>query len=182
LGSNSEITASASTSAKTGSVYYLPVATGVAAGDAASVSKYTTDGSNAGVSVMSVVGNATTTEPTSGYYVAFTGKGNSKVTTAGWFPTGSLASKTSSATYFPVTAGTTTVAGGGLSVASNYSGTPTVGISLDSQTTSGIAITDTAQSSGYYIKLTGSSSSLSGTTEVGRAAITLAKTAGYIPA
>lgn len=182
LGSNSEITASASTSAKTGSVYYLPVTTGVAAGDAASVSKYTTDGSNAGVSVMSVVGNATTTEPTSGYYVAFTGKGNSKVTTAGWFPTGSLASKTSSATYFPVTAGTTTVAGGGLSVASNYSGTPTVNISLDSQSTSGIAITDTAQSSGYYIKLTGSSSSLSGTTEVGRAAITLAKTAGYIPA
>ena len=182
LGSNSEITASASTSAKTGSVYYLPIAAGVAAGDAASVAKYTTDGSNAGTSIMSVVGNATTTEPTSGYYVSFTGTGNSKVTTAGWFPTGSLASKTSSTTYFPVTAGTTTVAGGGLSVSANYSGTPTVGIALTSQTTSGIAITDTAQSSGYYIKLTGSSSSLSGTTTVGRGAITLAKTAGYIPA
>lgn len=182
LGATSEITASASTTAKTGSVYYLPIATGVAAGDAASVARYTDDGSNAGTSVMGVVGNATTTEPTSGYYVAFKGIGNSKVTTAGWFPTGSLESKTSAATYFPVTAGVATVAGGGLSVSSNYSGTPTVGIALTSQTTSGIAITDTAQSSGYYIKLTGSSSSLSGTTTVGRGAITLAQTAGYIPA
>lgn len=182
LGATSEITASASTTAKTGSVYYLPIATGVAAGDAASVARYTDDGSNAGTSVMGVVGNATTTEPTSGYYVAFKGTGNSKVTTAGWFPTGSLESKTSAATYFPVTAGVATVAGGGLSVSSNYSGTPTVGIALTSQTTSGIAITDTAQSSGYYIKLTGSSSSLSGTTTVGRGAITLAQTAGYIPA
>ena len=72
--------------------------------------------------------------------------------------------------------------GGGLTNTANYSGTPTVGIALDSQTTSGIEITDTAQSSGYYIKLVGSSSALSGTTTVTRAAYNETRTAGYLPA
>lgn len=79
-------------------------------------------------------------------------------------------------------AGSATVAGGGLSVGSNYTGTPTVSIALDSQTTSGITINDTQPSSGYYLKLTGSSSALSGTTQVNRAAITLARTAGWVTA
>ena len=184
LGSTGEITANNITVAqKAGSVYYIPITPGVAAGDAASVTKITADGSNAGVNIQAVVGSSTTTEPSSGYYVAFQGTGNSKVTTAGWFPTGSLASKTGSTQYFPITTGTVTVAGGELSVPAdgNYSGTPTVSISLSSQTTSGITIQDSAPS-GYYVKLGGASSALSGTTTVGRTAITLAQTAGYIPA
>lgn len=184
LGSTSEITANnIKVSQKVGSIYYIPISPGSAEGDAASVTKITDVGSTAGVNIQAVVGSSTTTEPSNGYYVAFQGTGNSKVTTAGWFPIGSLESKTGSTQYFPITAGTVTVAGGELSVPSdgNYSGTPTVSISLSSQTTSGITIQDSAPS-GYYVKLGGASSALSGTTTVGRTAITLAQTAGYIPA
>lgn len=78
-------------------------------------------------------------------------------------------------------AGSTTVSGGTLSTTSSYSGTPTVGIVIDSQTTSGIGITDTVQTNGYYVKLIGSSSALSGTTTAKRTAVQLACTAGYIP-
>lgn len=80
-----------------------------------------------------------------------------------------------------VAAGSCTVSGGGLSVTNNYSGTPTVDITLDGQTTSGAAITTTKPSSGYYLTLGASSSALSGTTKVTRAAVTDAHTAGYIP-
>lgn len=76
--------------------------------------------------------------------------------------------------------GDATISGGDLTVTSNYSVTPTVGISLDSQTTSGISITDTAQTSGYYIKLTGSTTKTTGVTTVRRNIVTLTKTAGYI--
>lgn len=76
--------------------------------------------------------------------------------------------------------GDATISGGDLTVTSNYSVTPTVGISLDSQTTSGVSITDTAQTSGYYIKLTGSTTKTTGVTTVRRNIVTLTKTAGYI--
>ena len=79
-------------------------------------------------------------------------------------------------------AGGATVAGGGLTTTANYTGTPTISVGIDSQSTSGITITDTAQTSGYYVKLTSSSSALSGTTTAKRAAITLARTAGYVTA
>lgn len=81
-----------------------------------------------------------------------------------------------------VASGSCTVSGGGLSVTNNYSGTPTVDITLDGQTTSGATITDTKPSSGYYLTLSASSSALSGTTKVTRANITDTHTAGYIPA
>ena len=79
-------------------------------------------------------------------------------------------------------AGGATVAGGGLTTTANYTGTPTISVGIDSQSTSGITITDTTQTSGYYVKLTSSSSALSGTTTAKRAAITLARTAGYVTA
>ena len=81
-----------------------------------------------------------------------------------------------------IASGSCTVSGGGLSVTNNYSGTPTVDITLDGQTTSGATITDTKPSSGYYLTLGASSSALSGTTKVTRANITDTHTAGYIPA
>ena len=139
LSANIQITASASTTAKTGSVYYLPITTGIAAANTASVSKVTTDGSNAGVNIIASIGNATTTEPTSGYYAAFTGTGSSKVTTAGWFPTGNLAAATSATTYFPITSAVgsvTMTAGAG--VCSYGSGTH---ITVSDTDTSGVAVT-----------------------------------------
>jgi hypothetical protein len=81
-----------------------------------------------------------------------------------------------------VAAGSCTVSGGGLSVTNNYSGTPTVDITLDGQTTSGVAITGTKPSSGYYLTLGASSSALSGTTKVTRNAVTQTQSAGYISA
>lgn len=72
--------------------------------------------------------------------------------------------------------------GGGLSNTTNYSGTPTVSVGIDSQTTSGIGITDTAQEDGYYVKLTGSTAKLTGSTKVTRAAYKETRTAGYLPA
>ena len=93
----------------------------------------------------------------------------------------------SGSSYVGIKAGGCTVSGGGLSVTNNYSGTPTVDITLDGQTfngqtTSGAAITTTKPSSGYYLTLGASSSALSGTTKVTRAAVTDTHTAGYIPA
>lgn len=111
LNSPDQIDATASTSATTGDIYYLPITTGVATTDAADVNIYSTDGSNAGVNISSIVGTKVTSEPTSGYYLAFKGEGNSKVTTAGWFQTGSLAKTTSAAKYFPITAATGSVTG-----------------------------------------------------------------------
>lgn len=111
LNSPDQIDATASTSATTGDIYYLPITTGVATTDAADVNIYSTDGSNAGVNISSIVGTKVTSEPASGYYLAFKGEGNSKVTTAGWFQTGSLAKTTSAAKYFPITAATGSVTG-----------------------------------------------------------------------
>lgn len=88
----------------------------------------------------------------------------------------------SGSTYVGLKAGACTVSGGVVSVTNNYSGTPTVDITLDGQTTSGAAITTTKPSSGYYLTLGASSSALSGTTKVTRAAVTDTHTAGYIPA
>ena len=151
----------------------------------------------------------TDTKPSSGYYLTIGASssalsGTTKVTranitdthTEGYISAKSATTVISSTTasptvtvnkgtkteYVTLPTGGCTVAGGGLSVTNNYSGTPTVDITLDGQTTSGVAITDTKPSSGYYLTLGASSSALSGTTKVTRANITDTHTAGYIPA
>ena len=151
----------------------------------------------------------TDTKPSSGYYLTLGASssalsGTTKVTRANITDTHSagyisaksattvISSTTASPTvtvnkgtkteYVTLPTGGCTVAGGGLSVTNNYSGTPTVDITLDGQTTSGVEITDTKPSSGYYLTLGASSSALSGTTKVTRANITDTHTAGYIPA
>ena len=78
-------------------------------------------------------------------------------------------------------AGNASVSGGGLS-STNYSVTPTVDITISSQTTTGINVTNTQPGNGYYVTLSGTSTSASGTTTVSRSDITLTKTAGYITA
>ena len=84
-------------------ITYIPIESGTATGNNASVTKVTTDGTNAGINITDVIGTSTTAEPTDGYYAAFTGTGSSKVTKAGWFPTGTLSAATSPTTYFPIT-------------------------------------------------------------------------------
>ena len=158
-------------------------AAGSAAADADVES--TDSSSIGGVNISGVIGTKQTSEPSTGYYIRVkaTGSGSSKVTTAGWIDAGNLNTASTTATkYFPVAAAGITVAGGGLTNTSDYVGTPTVDVSLDSQTTTGVTITDTKQTSGYYVKLTGTSSALSGTTTVTRAAVTDTRTAGYLPA
>lgn len=70
--------------------------------------------------------------------------------------------------------------GGGISITNNYSGTPTVDVELTTQNTTGIDITTTKPTSGYYLTMTGTSGSLSGKTKATRAAYTETFTAGYL--
>lgn len=146
LGNVTQITASAATSAKT-LIYYLPVTSGVATADNsnANVTKYTTDGSNAGTNITGVSGllsDATTTEPnTSGsYYLAFTGSGHSKVSTAGWFPTGNL-TDSSKTVYFTIRKAAATISG------SKQAVTPTIATTTTSATgKTNVAATDASPS------------------------------------
>ena len=95
--------------------------------------------------------------------------------------TAKTSKKSSSTYYIPIKSGSCTVHGGGLTVDSNYSGTPTVDITLDGQTTSGATITDTQPTSGYYLTVGATSSKLTGATKVTRGDITSIHKLGYIP-
>ena len=172
-----------SSSALTGDAGYYTIKTGTGAANSSNVVLYETDGSAAGINVKAIVdtANVSTSEPSSGYYLAFTGSGSSKVTTAGWFATGALTAS-STTKYFPITAASVTHSGGGISITTNYSDTPDVDITLTAQTTTGVALTNSEPSSGYYLTLTGASEALSGKTKATRAAYTETFTAGYLPA
>lgn len=163
---------------------YIPIKIGEATTDSASVTKISTDGSNSGINIASVISASTTTEPTSGYYIAFTATGNSKVTKAGWFQIGSLPSTTSEVTYFPITTGSCTIAGGVLST-SGFSKTD-LALTLSSGSNTNMAnITVGAQDTTnypYYFKVNGSTPAVSGNTSASVTAITDTHTAGYIPA
>ncbi len=149
-------------------LYYIPITSGVAAADSASadVNVYTTDGSNAGVNISGAIGTKATTEPSSGYYIAMTasGSGTAQVTTAGWFPTGSLSGATASTTatkYFPITAAVIASEG-------SVSTAPSV-------TIGGTTNMETASSGTYYFTRTGVASN--GTVQT-KYKVT---TAGYTP-
>lgn len=158
-------------------------AAGSASADASVES--TDDSSIGGVNISGVIGTKATSEPTSGYYIRVKaiGSGNSTVSTAGWLGTGALATASAESTmYFPVTAASITTTGGGLTP-TGYSATPEVALALSTSTMpSGVNITDTQPSSGYYATLVGSSEALSGSTSVQRAAFKDTRTAGYLPA
>ena len=112
--------ATATFTTKASAITYIPIASGSATAGAAAadVELFDVDGSNNGKNISASVGTKVTTEPTSGYYVAFkaSGSGNSKITTAGWFQKGDLTTSTttSNVKYFPIETGTVTVTGGGL--------------------------------------------------------------------
>ena len=93
------------------SVTYVPVNSAElsATNATADVSVYTTDGSEAGENISAIVGEKATSEPTSGYYLAFTGSGSggsAAVSKAGYAPTtlSKSVSVTSKTKYFPITA------------------------------------------------------------------------------
>lgn len=166
LGADTQITASAATSAKTGSIYYIPITTGVAAANSSSATitiETTDDSSKASINVQNILGTAVDSEPNSGYFLRIkaAGSGSSKVTTAGWFPTGALAtSSTSTTKFYPIT-----VAVG------NVTGTNTVSPTA-SLSSSNVTLSDT--NNGISVTATGG-----GTASVTAAAnIT---TAGYAP-
>ena len=166
LGADTQISASAATTAKSGSIYYIPITTGVAAANASAASitiETTDDSSKAGVNVQSILGTAADSEPTSGYFLRIkaNGSGSSKVTTAGWFPTGALAtSSTSTTKFYPVTA-----------AAGEITGTNTV---TPNASLSGSNVTLSDTNNGISITATGG----------GTASVTAAakiNTAGYAP-
>lgn len=188
LGTDNQINASASTTAKTGSIYYIPVTTGIAEANTSSATitiENTDDSSKGGVNIQNIIGTETDAEPTSGYFIRIKadGSGSSKVTTAGWFPIGELAtSNTSTTKFYSVTAAKVSHTGGDISITNNYSGTPTVDATLTEQTTSGVVLTATKPTDGYYLTITSNSSALSGKTKATRAAYKETFTAGYLPA
>lgn len=137
----------------------------------ADVNISTADGSNAGVNIASIIGTKTTTEPTNGYYVAFTasGSGSSKVTTAGWVGTGALAaaSTTSNIKYFPIPTATLTFSGGALTSQG----------AIASFVNANNKVISTSSTDSYNNGL-----SIQAHGAAGRAAVTYTNNAGYIPA
>ena len=153
----------------------------------------TTTSSDIGTYYVAV--KATAAANSTGTTSVISGTGSATVTAAGYAPTtltGSVSvsgtataktsSKDSSVYYLPLSSAGVSYSGGGLSNTASYTGTPTISLALDSQSTSGITITDDEQSSGYYVKLIGSTAKLTGTTTVTRAAYTDTRTAGWLPA
>lgn len=148
-----------------GTTAYYKIKPGEGQANTANVVLYTTDGSNAGENISSIVGTVSDTEPnTSGtYYLAFTGSGSSKIKTTGWFTQGTTLTAASKTRYFPITKAVLAVSKTGGSI------TPTAdlsqsNVSWSDTNTSGISVTATGN---------GSVSNLSIKANV--------STAGYIP-
>lgn len=157
----------------------------------ADVSVYTTDGTNAGVNISSIVGTKATTEPTSGYYLAFTGSGSggkAQISTAGFAPTSLSANVgvTSKTKYFPITAAagsvshtvsddtTTSTSNAFTPVISKYT-TDGSNAGINIQASTG-TVTTNEPTSGYYVAVR--SASQNAKKIVADASIS---TAGYIP-
>lgn len=127
---------------------------------------YTTDGSNGGINISSVIGTKATSEPTTGYYIAITASatGNSKITQSGWIESGALPAATASVTkYFPINTATFTYSGG---ILNNTSATTTFDTNI-------ITANSDTGNNGLKITPVGAAS---------RTTATYTNTAGYIPA
>jgi len=177
---STEVTKSATgTSASDSSTIYLKAATGSVTGSNLTgtndVSIYPIDGSNAGVNISGIVGTKATSEPTSGYYLAFTGSSSAtaqtqtaKITTAGYTPTNdSFATRsvsysaTSATKYFPIAAAEFEVSGASVKTKASKAGyvpaNTTVG-TVASGTSSVVGslpegATSTDVNYGYYVKI-----------------------------
>lgn len=150
----------------------------------ADVTLFTTDGSNAGVNISAIVGTKATTEPTSGYYLAFKGSGRSKITNAGWIGTGALNTSTSDAKYFPIAVKTVSF-GGQTLTNTNYSKTDLAVSFASGSDTNMSNITYGAKDTTnypFYYKISGSTPAVSGTTTVSIGAVTYSNDLGLVEA
>lgn len=119
------------------------------------------------------------TEPSSGNYYTITanGSGNSKITTAGWMPTGALASASTTKNYYVAKATSSkTDATASASVNKNPSASA-------SATQSGLTdgTYQTTATSGYTYKISASASAASGTATASVTASSATVSAGYNP-
>ena len=166
------------------------------------ISKIADASGNSATNITAQVSAATTTKPTSGYYVsvqsaagANTITATPSVVTTGYGTTSqyltdtnatlSVGANASAVTYFPVTAGSCTVAGGVLSTSGYSKSDLALTLASGSSTNMANITTSTSQTlSGYdyYFKINGSTPAVSGTTSASVTAITDAHSAGYIPA
>ena len=175
----------------TGTPSYYTIKTGAGEANTANVVLYSTDGSNAGINISSIVGTAVDTEPSSGYYLSFTGSGSSKIKTTGWMTQGTTLTAASKTRYFPIQAATitasctnatatTTVAPGTVPIAKNgtttVSGKTQILATVDPATaTSGISTYFIAIKASAAANTSGTTSSITGTNTAS------VSTEGYAP-
>lgn len=185
------IAAHTSASPVLGDVEYYNIIHGEGEKNTANVVISNTDGSNNGTNISSIVGTVADTEPTSGYYLSFTGSGSSKIKTDGWMTAGTTLPAASKTRYFPIqtatitasctnATATTTVAPGTVSIAKN--GTTTVNgktqilATVDPATaTSGISTYFIAIKASAAANTSGTTSSITGTNTAS------VSTEGYAP-
>lgn len=160
--------------------FTLGVQSGVSAAGTASADADVVSGSTSGgTNISSSIGEKTTTEPSSGYFIRIdaTGTGRSQATTAGWIDAGALpVASTTETKYFPVSGGLYSA-----SVSSHsISTTPVVTAEVSSSVTN---ITTTTQPSGtdgtdyWTITPSGSVTTTGISTAQGTATV---GTAGYV--
>lgn len=176
-------TATTTVGAAASDITYIPITSGTGSANSASaeIGLVATDGTAAGVNISGIIGTKTNSEPTSGYYLAFsaTGSGSSKVTTGGWFPVNTVLPTASTAVtrYFPVATATLAITGGGLSASTGHAALSSDGYYNGSAIDSNDKIELTQASTSGYYKITAS-----GYGEVIRADIKKEITkAGYLP-
>lgn len=139
-------TATAKTSSKDSSVYYIPLTSAVGAANTASASIGTASTDSTSIALA-------TTQPSSGNYYTLTasGSGSSKITTAGWIPTGALTAASTTAKYY-VTKATSSTSNGTASATAN-AGTA----SIAKQPSASATATANGMNGGYYTDSTTSS-------------------------
>ena len=190
-GTTSYYTAVNSTAATVGAAQsdmtYIAIIQGTSQAGAGSISTaaYTTDGSNTGINVSSILTSKTSnTEPNDGsYYIAIKadGSGASNVKSAGWFNTGDLTSKTTTVTdYYKLQTALLTVSGGGLTAGAGTATASSDGFynGTSYNTSDKVDITSQTSAANGYYKIT-----IQGSGKVSRAAITKQITRqGYLSA
>lgn len=104
-----------------------------------------TDGSSDGINISSIVGTVADKEPTSGYYLSFTGSGSSKIKTDGWMTAGTTLEAASKTRYFPIirAVATATKTSGSITPTA----TVTSNATLSNTNSSGISVTATGNGS-----------------------------------
>lgn len=139
------IAAHPSSSPVLGDKKYYNIIRGEGQANTANVVISNTDGSNEGINISSIVGTVADAEPTSGYYLSFTGSGSSKIKTTGWMTAGTALAAASKTRYFPITraVATATKTSGSITPTATVSSNAT----LSNTNSSGVSVTATGNGS-----------------------------------